>query len=152
MNKGLVVLVVLFLFSSTLRAQTNFGPKGGLNFTFFNVTEGDFGTNPNTEVSYYVGVFAGFKIDNDFHIQPELLYIGISAPIYLKYDISSNFHLLVGPSLNYFFDFFSNRFKVRADISLEYDLTSRLNIQMKYTLGFEELSPDILFLGLGYKL
>jgi hypothetical protein len=97
-------------------------------------------------------------MEDGFHIQPEVLYIGISdfrflnVPIYLKYDIKYNFHILVGPSLNYFFDFFTNKFKVRADITLAYDLSDRLDLHMKYTLGFEELSPDVIFLGLSYRL
>ena len=150
--------IIFFLMSSAGFTQTEFGVKGGLNFTFFKVTEGDFGTNPDTEVGYYGGVFADFKMENGFHIQPELLYKGvgelefINAPIYLKYDIKNNFHILIGPSLNYFFDIFNNRFKVRADLSLDYDVSSDLSIHMKYTLGFEELSPNIIFLGLGYRL
>ena len=156
--KRIKFLIVLLLFTVNLSAQAEFGIKGGLNFTFFKVTEGDFGTDPNAEVGYYGGAFVDFKIDKGFHIQPELLYkfIGdfefINAPIYLKYDIYDSIHILVGPSLNYFFDFFTNKFKVRADLSLEYDIISRLNIHMKYTIGFEELSPNILFLGLGYRL
>ncbi len=141
-----------------LSAQTEFGVKGGLNFTFFKVTEGDFGTNPDTEIGYYGGVFVDFPIESGFHIQTELLYNGVgdfkflNAPIYLKYDIYDNVHILVGPSLNYFFDFFSNKFKVRADLSLDYDFSSDLSMHMKYTFGLEELSPNVLFLGLGYRL
>jgi len=157
--KNLVTLIIIAVFTNTLvTAQTEFGIKGGLNFTFFKVTEGNFGTNPDTEVGYFGGVFVDFNIDEGFHIQPELLYKGvgdfefINAPIYLKYDINNNFHILVGPSFNYFFDVVRNSFKVRADVSLAYDLSSKLDISMKYTLGFEEFSPNILFLGLGYKL
>ena len=154
----IIVLSVVFLFSTRLNAQTDIGVKGGLNFTFFKVIEADFGSKPETEVGFYGGFFADFKIDNGFHFQPELLYIGISdfkflnAPIYLKYDIDNNFHILVGPSLNYFFDFFVNKFKVRADLSVAYDLSEKLNLHMKYTIGFEEISPNGIFLGLGYKL
>ena len=152
------VVLALFLNSSKVEAQTDFGIKGGVNITFFKITEGGFGQNPETDLGYYGGVYVDFKIDNGFHIQPELLYIGIqefkflNAPIYLKYDIDTNFHILVGPSLNYFFDFFVNKFKVRADLSLAYDLSSKLSVHMKYTLGFEELAPNVLFLGMGYKL
>jgi len=35
---------------------------------------------------------------------------------------------------------------------LAYDLSSNLDLHMKYTLGFEELSPNVMFLGLGYRL
>ena len=149
---------MIALCSSVALAQAQFGIKGGLNITFFKVTEGDFGTNPDTEIGYYGGVFVDFKIENGFHFQPELLYKGVgeleflNAPMYLKYDIKNNFHILIGPSLNYFFDVFSNKFKVRADLSLDYDLSTKMSLHMKYTLGFEELSPNIIFLGLGYKL
>lgn len=156
--KRIVFSIVFLLVFANAYAQTEFGIKGGLNFTFFNITEGNFGENPDTEIGYYGGVFVDFPIDNGFHIQPELLYKGIgdfrflNAPIYLKYDIYNSVHILVGPSLNYFFDFFSNKFKVRADLSLEYDFTPSLSMHIKYTLGFEELSANVLFLGLGYRL
>lgn len=140
-----------------MQSQTDFGIKGGLNLTFFNVTESNFGDNTEVEASYYGGFFTDFEIDNNFSIQPELLYIGLSdfkflnAPIYVKYEVANNFNLLVGPSLNYFFDFFTNKFKVRADISASYNITSSLDVHMKYTLGFEEISPNGLFIGLGYQ-
>ena len=153
------IFAILFcLISSTTMAQAEFGIKGGLNFTFFKVNEGDFGTSPDTELGYYGGLFVDFEFDNNFHFQPELLYNGIgefrflNAPLYIKYDITDPLHILVGPSLNYFFDFFSNKFKVRADLSLDYDLSQSLSLHMKYTLGLEELAPNVLFLGLGYKL
>ena len=158
MKNCLFLLSVLFVGLQSLYSQIDFGVKGGVNITFFKVNEGDFGTNPDTDTGFYGGVFADFKIDEGLHIQPELLFKGVgefefvNAPIYLKYDISNDFHILLGPSLNDFFDFFTNKFKVRADVSLDYDLVERLSIHMKYTLGFEELSPNIIFLGLGYKL
>ncbi|WP_179346639.1 porin family protein [Winogradskyella ursingii] len=153
-------ILALFLFAVSFsgNSQTQFGVKGGVSVTFFKIDEGNFGDNPDTEVGYFGGFFVDFKIDKSFHIQPELVYKGIgelnfiNAPIYLKYDVNNNFHFLVGPSLNYFFDIFNNKFKVRADVSLAYDLSNNLDIHMKYTLGFEELSPNIVFLGLGYRL
>ena len=156
--KLFVAIIGVVFFSSTIGAQTEFGVKGGLNFTFYKVTEADFGANPDIELGLYAGLFADFEIENNFHIQPELLYIGVNdfkflnAPIYLKYSINDSFHILVGPSLNYFLDFFSSKFKVRTDLSLAYDLSSKLDLHMKYTIGLEELSPNILFLGVGYKL
>ncbi|WP_179020137.1 outer membrane beta-barrel protein [Winogradskyella forsetii] len=158
MMKNYLILICLWFGGTYLSAQTEFGVKGGLNITFFKVDEGKFGTNPDTEIGYYGGIFVDFKIDNGFHFQPELLYKGvgdyefINAPMYLKYDIIYNFHILVGPSLNYFPDFLNRKFKVRADLSLDYDFLSNLSAHMKYTIGFEELSPNILFLGLALKL
>ncbi len=76
----------------------------------------------------------------------------INAPIYLKYEVANGLYILAGPSLNYFIDFFSNKFKVRADLSTSYQISRSLDIHLKYTLGFEEISPNGLFLGLDFKL
>ena len=53
--------------------------------------------------------------------------------------------------MNYFFDFFSNKFKVRGDVSMAYDISSALDAHIKYTVGFEIISPNGLFFGLGWK-
>ena len=153
-----LLFILLLNISVSAQAQTDFGIKGGLSLTFFNQDQGIFGDNQDLAVEYFGGVFLDIPIDNGFHIQPELLYKGIgdfeflNLPLYLKYDVENNFHILAGPSLNYFFNFFNNKFRVRADISIAYDITDDLDINLKYTIGFEEISPDILFIGLGYRL
>lgn len=154
----LVFLVFTFYNSSFSQTSVDFGLKGGLNLTFFNVVESNFGPNATTETGFYGGGFLEFKIDEAFSIQPEVLYIQlndfefINAPIYAKYEVASKLSILVGPSLNYFFDFFTNKFKVRADISSAYNITNSLDVHIKYTLGFQEITPNGLFFGLGYKL
>ena len=154
--QSFIVCLLAINFSLAQNAP-DFGIKGGLNLTFFQVNEANFGPNTETEVGYYGGVFLDFEIDEAFAIQPEVLYIGlgdfefINAPIYASYEVAENFKLLVGPSLNYFFDFFNNKFKVRGDISAAYNITEKLDAHVKYTLGFEEISPNGLFFGLGLK-
>lgn len=158
MKRCILLFTVLFFVSNYTESQTSFGIKGGASLTFFNEDNGIFGQNPETEVGYFGGVFLDIPIDKGFHIQPELVYKGIgdfeflNAPIYLKYDVDNNFHILAGPSMNYFFNFFNNKFRIRADISIAYDITDVLDINLKYTIGFEEISPNILFIGLGYRL
>ena len=76
----------------------------------------------------------------------------INAPIYLKLKASDRFNILIGPSMNYFFDFFSNKFKVRADLSISHEILQVLNVHLKFALGFEEVTPNGLFLGLDLKL
>ncbi|QNK78415.1 hypothetical protein H7F37_04855 [Winogradskyella sp. PAMC22761] len=152
-----LILITLSCFNG-LKAQSEFGIKGGGNLTFFNVKEGFFGSNQEVELGYYAGCFVDFEIENGFNLQTELLFIGLgdfkflNAPIYLKYNFDKHFSILVGPSINYFFDFLSTNLKVRADLAFAYNLTSKLDLHMKYTIGFEEISPNGLFLGLGYKL
>ncbi|MFS4481700.1 hypothetical protein ACKGJY_01695 [Hyunsoonleella sp. 2307UL5-6] len=156
---SLFVVIILFM-SDVVSAQseTNFGIKGGLNLTFFKVTQNNFGTNPETEASFYGGIFADFSVDEDFSIQPEILYIVlndfnfINAPIYAKYKVGNNINLLVGPSINYFFDFFTNKLKIRGDIATAYQLNQILDIHIKYTIGFQEITPNGLFIGMGFKL
>jgi hypothetical protein len=157
--KYLVFTAVFFIFiSNSIIAQTEFGVKGGVNLTFFNEDQAQFGENSEVEIGYFGGVFLDFMINESFHIQPELLYKGvgdfqfINAPIYAEYYVANNFSLLVGPSLNYFFDLFVNKFKIRADISAAYHFSETVELNLKYSLGFEELSPNVLFLGFGFGL
>ena len=46
MKKSILLSVTFLIISFVSIAQTEFGIKGGLNFTFFKVAEADFGTNP----------------------------------------------------------------------------------------------------------
>lgn len=158
MRFNLLLFFCISTFTMHSQNEVNFGVKGGLNLTFFNVEEANFGANTETETGFYLGAFTEFEINKTFSLQPEVLYIGLSdfkfinAPIYAKYEVANNFNLLAGPSLNYFFDFFSSKFKVRADISASYNITPSLDAHMKYTIGFEEIAPNGLFIGMGLVL
>jgi hypothetical protein len=159
--KYTITICSLFLFLSILKcnAQSNvdFGIRGGLNLTFFKVQEAQFGDNIETEAGFYGGLFADFEIDETVSLQPELLYIHlndfkfINAPIYAKFYLSDKLSFMVGPSLNYFFDFFTNKFKVRGDIATAYDITDAIDLHIKFVIGFNEVAPNGLFFGAGYK-
>ncbi|MDT0554982.1 outer membrane beta-barrel protein [Patiriisocius hiemis] len=149
----------LFIFFSVSgSSQTKIGGKGGVNLTFFNESQSQFGETPKSELGYFGGLFINVPISERFHFQPEILYKGIgdfefiNAPIYVEYYVNNDISLLLGPSLNYFFDFFTNKFKVRGDVSAVYHFTETFQLNLKYTQGFEELSPNITFLGVGYIL
>lgn len=154
----LLLLTITFKCTSQSKNNISFGVKAGANFTFFKVVEGNFGTNPDTATGFYFGGFIDLEIDENASVQPEVLYIllndfnFINAPIYMKYKVGHNLNVLVGPSLNYFFDFFSNKFKVRGDIATSYQLSKNIDVHIKYTLGFQEITPNGLFIGLGYKI
>lgn len=159
MKRLIVALLCCICYQfSNAQSNTDVGIKGGFNITFFKVDESNFGFNQDTEVGYYGGLFLDFKIDEVFSIQPEILYIGLNdfqflnVPIYAKYEIAQHLDIMVGPSMNYFFDFFTNKVKIRADLSTAYSITSNLDVHIKYTIGFQELTPNGLFMGIGYKL
>jgi hypothetical protein len=154
----LSVLFALTCITSSAQSKVDIGLKGGVNLTFFKITEANFGTNPETATGFYGGLFLDFNNGHDFSIQPEILYIVlndfnfINAPIYAKYKVGNNFYLSVGPSLNYFFDFFTNKFKIRADIATAYNISSIIAVHLKYTIGFQEITPNGLFVGAELKL
>ena len=158
--KRLLFLVVVFLVALNLNAQSDvsIGIKGGLNLTFFKVELSNFGPNTETATGNYAGVFADFEFEEAFSLQPELLYIGLNdfkflnVPIYAKYEVANNLYLMAGPSINYFFDFFTNKLKLGADICTSYNILPTLDVHVKFALGLQELAPNGLFFGIGYKL
>jgi hypothetical protein len=158
--KILLVLLSIFTFSTVNAQDTDerFGIKGGLNITFFNVDDNGLGTFATSETGFYGGVFMEFPIDDFLAIQPEVLYISVgdfnflNVPIYAKYEVATDLYLLAGPSVNYFFDFFTNKLKIGADISSSYNITQQLDVHVKFALGIQELAPNGLFIGLGLKL
>ncbi len=159
MNRTLIIVGITFLsflLKSSAQNAVDFGVKGGLNLTFFKVKEAQFGNNIETEAGFYAGVFADFAIDKTVSFQPELLYIHISdfnfinLPLYAKLHITNRLSFMAGPSLNHFFDFFNNKFKVRGDIATSYYISKSLDLQIKFVIGFTEVAPNGLFLGAGY--
>jgi len=158
MRNAFLFLLLFSIFISNSWSQnrtSDFGIKGGLNFTFFKTDRGDFGQEVESETGAYAGLFVDFGIDDFLSIQPEMLYIGIgefrfiNAPIYAKYKVAEKMHLMVGPSMNYFFDLFNRKFKIRGDVSAAYNFSPTFDIHIKYTLGFQIISPNGLFVGLG---
>lgn len=157
-----IVVVALFMVSSFISnaqdRENSVGIKGGLNKTFFTVDQKDLGMYSTTETGFYGGIFVQFPIDNFLSIQPEALYILVgdfnflNVPLYAKYEVANHLHLMAGPSVNYFFDFFTNKLKIGADISSSYEITPGLDAHIKFALGLDELSPNGLYFGLGLKL
>lgn len=77
--KRVILSVVVFIISQTLLGQetaksdSNFGIKGGLNYS--TVTKGDFDEGPDPRTSFYVGFFGEIPlVENVFSIQPEFIY------------------------------------------------------------------------------
>lgn len=162
MNFKRIVLSAFFIVSTlVVNAQdldNRFGIKGGFNKTFFTVDQQSLGSYSTSETGFYGGVFVEFPIDDFLTIQPEVLYISVgdfnflNVPIYAKYEVANKLHLMAGPSVNYFFDFYTSKLKIGADISSSYDLTQALDVHVKFALGIDELAPNGLFFGLGLKL
>lgn len=159
--KRLIIGLFLILSVGISKAQEihpQFGIKGGLNVTFFHVDQQALGSYNTSETGYYGGMFVEFPIDGFLAIQPEALYISVgdfnflNIPVYAKYEVAHKLYLMAGPSVNYFFDFYTNKLKIGADINTSYNLNRFLDAHIKFALGFEELAPNGLFFGLGVRL
>lgn len=162
MNYKHIILGTFFLLSTLFVSaqdfENRFGIKGGLNITLFNIDQQGLGSYSTSETGFYGGVFVEFPIDDFLTIQPEALYISVgdfnflNVPIYAKYEVANKLHLMAGPSVNYFFDFYTNKLKIGVDLSSTYDITRSLDAHVKFALGIDELAPNGLFFGLGLKL
>lgn len=155
----LALIFIAITFASKAQDLKNrVGVKGGINKTFFKIDRQELGSYVTSETGFYGGVFVEFPIDEFLTIQPEALYISVgdfnflNVPLYAKYEVANKLYLMAGPSVNYFFDFFTNKVKIGADISSSYNITNSLDAHVKFALGIDELSPNGLFFGLGLKL
>lgn len=122
--------VLLFFMPQVNYSQKNilhYGIKAGLDN--FKYASNKYENQKNNTFGYYVGIFAHYKINDEFRIQPELLYtihsrneivrnpelvIGeasfkirekfVQIPIIIQFYATSNLHVDFGPQLNYIFD------------------------------------------------
>lgn len=77
--KKVILSVLVFIGTQTLLGQetskndSNFGIKGGLNYS--TVTKGDFDEGPDPRTSFYIGFYGEIPlVEKVFSIQPEFIY------------------------------------------------------------------------------
>lgn len=122
--------IILFLFiavtlSAQVHSQTfNGGIRGGMNFAQWkqniqisSIQTGTISTalTSDTRTGYLIGVYYSIMFSRNIGLQPELFYNSIgsrsgsstirvdyaSLPIFLRYNITNQFHLLGGPQIGY---------------------------------------------------
>jgi len=109
-----IMLSSLFLFSMEGYSQfVIFGAKAGVNFA--NVT-GNAVENASMHPSFHVGGLANFFLNDNFMIQPEVLYSGkgakssiqgtfkfgyIDVPVLVQYKTPSGFFVEAGPQVGF---------------------------------------------------
>lgn len=157
MKTLIISCLAVFAFGS-MAAQdgARFGVKAGVDFATFKVQEGPV-EGSVSETGFFAGVFAVVPISDQFALQPEVLYVGIndgnmlSVPILVKYEVAEQFHLMAGPSLLYLLDAEEDEFKFNFDVGGSYDITEDFDVNLKYSVGFGDITVNGLFVGLGYK-
>lgn len=165
--KRYVTAIFLLVGFLTQAQDATFGITGGfLNAEARVKFEGI--TVSGSEAGFYIGFLADLSIDEQFHIQPELLYASadeanaLVIPVLAKYYVASKFNLQAGPQLAINLEEkeedFSN-FGLGIAAGLGYDITDNFLLEGRYSFqlnnsytGSEDVKARVgyLMLGVGY--
>lgn len=185
MKTHITLLILFLLFPITLlfsqveeEKEDNFhwGVKAGFNYGSFGVRDINSGERSELEATdIYASIFAEFKLNRGFSLQPELGYSAIvellywEFPVLVKYEFEERFQVGLGPKLSYISNkyFYGGvdlitRWSISLQATAQYNITKHwlletsytygLNKQVNdYTLGFEDGKWRAFRLGLGYK-
>ncbi|WP_242084705.1 porin family protein [Aestuariivivens sediminis] len=169
MKKILFFTVLTVLGLLILPAQeVNFGLKGGVDFASLRLeAEGE--NISTSETGFYLGALVEIQLSDNFDLQPELLYVSvedldfISIPLMVKYGITEEFKLIVGPSFGFILDAEEGEksFNFGLEGGASYDIVDNFFIEARYSLGLANLLEDApsgysiklhgFFAGIGYK-
>lgn len=108
MNKLLSITCVIVLTASFVRAQgISIGARAGLNLAKETYSGSGISVSPDGRTSFILGGYATVMFNGKMGLQPELFYSGTGAssvkinyltlPVFLRYNVTDNFHFLVGP-------------------------------------------------------
>ncbi|OUR97636.1 hypothetical protein A9Q86_15600 [Flavobacteriales bacterium 33_180_T64] len=169
MKKLLLVstIVILGMTNSMMAQNVNFGLKTGLNIS--NFTGGD--ADRNSLFGFHIGGFAEFKINENFSLQPELLYStqGSEAenlakikvdylviPLMAKYYLSEKFSIEVGPQASFLIndkaefndgsiadsEIDASSFDFGLNVGVGYNFSSHLFAQVRYNYGITTVGEN----------
>ena len=164
MKKLLFSVIISIIGFSTIQSQgISFGATGGLfygsaDFSGFDISSvsNDLDLDVLDGAGFYAGLLADVEIIGDLHVQPELLYANIGGessvfiPVMVKYYVAESFNLQAGPQLDFVLDVpslvkdYINTFGFSMAIGAGFDLTEKISIQAKYSLGLNDRIDDKL--------
>ncbi len=120
MKKLLVIVSFLSVAMMEATAQSfSFGARGGMNVANQSISASGASVSPSSKIGYLIGGYAKIMFTDNIGIQPELFFssVGstwpssltgasgdatfrmnyISIPVFFRYNVTDNFHLLAGP-------------------------------------------------------
>lgn len=115
----LVVAAVAFFAAQGIAQDLNFGAKGGVNLSKF---IGDDANDSDMLTSFHLGLVAEYMVNDQFAIQPELLFSAegakaetakiesksklnyINIPVMFKYYVAPGFSINAGPQVGFLVD------------------------------------------------
>lgn len=177
--KKYLILLIVFISAGSISAQgLDFGVKAGVNFSSIRDASG-----LDNRTGFVAGVFVGGKINDKIGAQADLLYsqqgaefeLGdfnldyLNIPIVLKYYLTNNFNLQVGPQFGVVIndeaqtvvgetinDIAANNFDMSAVVGLGVDIPFGLRLEGRYNFGLSDVSKDadgknsVVTLSVGY--
>ncbi len=173
-----ITFLLSFLIVVSIKAQTTFGVKGGVNFANFN---GDVPTNKSlTKIN--IGGFVNYAINDKFQIQPELLYQGMGSeisgeqsiqigdqfyyqrleekimmdyltiPVSMRYFLANRFYTEFGPQLGLALNQKVKFNRYTNDNGVESTSSGEQKLDQYYNIGTVKEFDFSLIFGLGYEL
>ncbi|QTD39215.1 PorT family protein [Polaribacter batillariae] len=150
----LLIGITLFTLASYGQKKTDFGIKGGLNYSsFVGNNDNEISTYYKGKVGFHIGAFFSFKVNEKLSIRPEILYSKQDSDL-----IINNLRILTyGVGGMFYINTVEGNIKesmLYIPIILEYKLNEKLNFgagpQFGYSLNrefkFEKLSKEVLSL------
>jgi hypothetical protein len=162
MKKLIFSAIISIIGFSTIQSQgISFGATGGLFYGSADISGVDISSFSNDlnvldGAGFYVGLLADVEVIGDLHVQPELLYANIGGessvfvPVMVKYYVAESFNLQIGPQLDFVLDVpslvkdYINTFGLSMAIGAGLDLTEKISLQAKYSLGLNNRIDDKL--------
>ena len=173
--KKLIITALMFAGITISAQETKFGVTAGYNMSMGKLTETGLKSDRTVTTSdsgFFVGLFADFKINDKFGVQPELHYTAVysegnesnmlTMPILAKYYITDKFSVMAGPMLDLVLDEVSdnaNTFGIGAAIGVAYDFTENIYATARYSFGLSNridqanttVKGDFFQIGIGYR-
>lgn len=111
MKRFLLFAAAFMLCATVSQAQIKFGAKAGLNISNVDFEFEGLSFSPDSKTSFHVGAMAKYQINEQFGIQPEIVYSSegaeiedsdfdlafINVPILLTYNPTEIFNIHAGP-------------------------------------------------------
>ncbi|MEO1010349.1 MAG: porin family protein [Bacteroidota bacterium] len=107
MNKVIICIFLVVCMSTMTYAQEGFSAKAGFNNVTINADTGGFFDDSDSELGLYFGGGYQFILDDEFMLEPSLLFsfvddlTSLYIPIMAKYEFAEGFTAQAGPQINY---------------------------------------------------
>lgn len=169
------LIILAFIIGICANAQSvDLGIKLGANFS--NITDA---SNFESKTGFVAGAFLGIKLNDNFAIQPELLYSQqgakldagdfnlnyVNVPVIIKYYLIQGFNIQVGPQFGFVVDdnigdaigegIETNSFDTAGVVGVGYDFPMGLRLDARYNFGLTEVADgggknSVVSLALGF--